>query len=192
MRGEDCPLAVNHELATGSPPHAWGRRTISQIPEQFRRFTPTCVGKTVAITPRANLPSGSPPHAWGRLPSMRYTGGAIRFTPTCVGKTCGIQAFHHPCRGSPPHAWGRPKAEAIKLEHERFTPTCVGKTPLVGLDCRRIPVHPHMRGEDQVSGLDAPGAIGSPPHAWGRLCPCWTVKGWRRFTPTCVGKTETG
>ncbi len=71
----------------------------------------------------------------------------------------------------------------------RFTPTCVGKT--INADDPRapVPVHPHMRGEDNVYGTDRFYEVGSPPHAWGRRAGCREVARTGRFTPTCVGKT---
>jgi hypothetical protein len=90
--------------------------------------------------------------------------------PTCVGKTC-----------LPPS----------REELVQFTPTCVGKTVYRKLSTNTSPVHPHVRGEDDMLGEVCIGLVGSPPRAWGRRddrCPGhWQS----RFTPTCVGKTTT-
>ena len=136
------------------------------------------------------LLSGSPPRAWGRLTCERRLPKAERFTPTCVGKTpialpvLWIGAVHPHVRGedahsrpplaapsgSPPRAWGRQWEGVEKISGLRFTPTCVGKTSLGGENRPDIPVHPHVRGEDDL-----------------RLPIFVRIE---RFTPTCVGKTR--
>ena len=72
----------------------------------------------------------------------------------------------------------------------RFTPTCVGKT--LGASLREQPgaVHPHMRGEDAGAMPTRTGSAGSPPHAWGRRIANESIAIVKRFTPTCVGKTN--
>ena len=90
--------------------------------------------------------------------------------------------------GSPPHAWGRCLVPGRTCGKSRFTPTCVGQM----LDSWWIrsswAVHPHMRGADVASLPITLRAIGSPPHAWGRLIFKWSEVQIPRFTPTCVGQ----
>ena len=95
-----------------------------------------------------------------------------------------------PCRGSPPHAWGRLGAPSGCLRASRFTPTCVGKTRGRIKEYCSDAVHPHMRGEDGRMGRSAETGVGSPPHAWGRQKVFARAAPPRRFTPTCVGKTQ--
>ncbi len=167
MRGEDVFNRAPGHTRSGSPPHAWGRHWWQLATAFGLRFTPTCVGKTVAM--RKTFPSrsvhphmrgedfsllitfsrlfGSPPHAWGRLASR---------------SVCDRAA------GSPPHAWGRPLLLADICNCPRFTPTCVGKTVPHIERIYSLSVHPHMRGEDSYNTANTSVTIGSPPHAWGR------------------------
>ncbi len=92
--------------------------------------------------------------------------------------------------GSPPHAWGRHRNSLATEHSDRFTPTCVGKTLPQEFPPVLIPVHPHMRGEDRCGGSRLNVTSGSPPHAWGRLPQFGGSCQFRRFTPTCVGKTR--
>ncbi len=131
---------------------------------------------------------GSPPHAWGKsLPTSRAV-CAVRFTPTCVGKMqwnlvrFAHTAVHphmrgeniHPsdCRkntdGSPPHAWGKCCLDCLMHLAPRFTPTCVGKISFISVAVNTTPVHPHMRGENDLCHRYCLCLPGSPPHAWGK------------------------
>ena len=107
MRGEDDAHTVAARPATGSPPHARGRRTATEIAEVTGGITPACAGKTENIASHAASPpdhprmrgedplgheaslksSGSPPHARGRPVCKRDENCAARITPACAGKT---------------------------------------------------------------------------------------------------------
>ena len=168
VRGEDhSPVALDG-LRHGSPPRAWGRRASRWVAVEQRRFTPTCVGKTLATRHRS-LGWSVHPHVRGE-DALLAGGGFVR-------------------SGSPPRAWGRRNITVPTLQKERFTPTCVGKTPAQPPASAAAPVHPHVRGEDWCIWLSRNPRGGSPPRAWGRrLITLWA--GDRcRFTPTCVGKT---
>ena len=91
----------------GSPPHAWGIPDIVVGWVAFMRFTPTCMGNTLARLAALLLlvvhphmhgeyakdqneaweADGSPPHAWGILESLVCFIVVLRFTPTCMGNT---------------------------------------------------------------------------------------------------------
>ena len=166
MRGEYQHIIFNFHLSTGSPPHAWG--ILSHLLSRFAscRFTPTCMGNTVALVElrrvvavhphmrgeyqhiifNFHLSTGSPPHAWGILIPRQLEKNWGRFTPTCVGNTCPL------CRS---------------LSGYRFTPTCVGNTLGGGNRLERVAVHPHMRGEYVLQIKPPSSPKGSPPHAWG-------------------------
>jgi len=179
--------------ALGVHPHVRGEDSTSdQAGAEGQRFTPTCVGKTSNPPATCCAKSvGSPPRAWGR--PRRHVGQVAddRFTPTCVGKTLPARG-RGGClpRGSPPRAWGRQHVAGGIADGLRFTPTCVGKT--VAHRDRRVAdqVHPHVRGEDRPSRRVQRNAPGSPPRAWGRLVAGDADEDPRRFTPTCVGKTQ--
>ena len=112
--------------------------------------------------------------------------------------------------GSPPRVWGKRFGLFAIIQILRFTPTCVGKTSRGGNGKVIHEVHPHVCGENNTRA----GAIqykgGSPPRVWGKReyarpsmvtqgSPprVWGKRAWpgldfvsRRFTPTCVGKTQ--
>ncbi len=92
--------------------------------------------------------------------------------------------------GTPPHAWGKryPVLNAHPLN--RYTPTCVGKTPSATQTDSQSAVHPHMRGENDVSTATVKYIYGTPPHAWGKHDARQHERFLLRYTPTCVGKTR--
>ena len=170
MRGEDEPRDPDSVKATGSPPHARGRRAAGPRQRESDGITPACAGKTPACScccrfsgdhPRmrgedrvvfrlVRAQDGSPPHARGRLCPSFFSGKRLGITPACAGKTEGL------CSGSGP-----------------------------------TQDHPRMRGEDVNDGSQEGGKTGSPPHARGRLSPPRTPLVTLGITPACVGKTRT-
>ncbi len=171
MRGEDARQDHLIRPCLGSPPHAWGRLPNSLTGYSQPRFTPTCVGKTLAAFHFSIVP---PVH-----PHMRGEDGGFELTKLAVN-------------GSPPHAWGRRTLPNWASRYSRFTPTCVGKTEAQTHTVPARSVHPHMRGEDPKPTNDKVQRLGSPPHAWGRLPIKKFCHFTFRFTPTCVGKTIIG
>ena len=146
VRGEDRSVIAPASRPPGSPPRAWGGRTHREKPCDPPRFTPTCVGRT----PRR----ASTPYRCAVHPHVRgedYTACATSFT--------GI--------GSPPRAWGGLNERGERLGVGRFTPTCVGRTWVPDSVTERIPVHPHVRGEDAAARQPWATVLGSPPRAWG-------------------------
>ncbi len=93
--------------------------------------------------------------------------------------------------GSPPRAWGLPPCIIRAYFGIRFTPTCVGTTYRKFRNARDEAVHPHVRGDYIAIAPQSSDKSGSPPRAWGlRNGP--RMSRWRiRFTPTCVGTTNT-
>jgi len=93
------------------------------------------------------------------------------------------------CTETPPRAWGRQKNNKKEFNKKRNTPTGVGKTFISPCTPFLSKKHPHGRGEDLEnrtgSGIDAE----TPPRAWGRLCPGWSLLWSVGNTPTGVGKT---
>ena len=164
--------------------------SIAQVARRHgRRFTPTCVGTIAAAAEALRSVCGFTPTCVGTM-SCASCGraAAVRFTPTCVGTMSRTCRRGHGERGSPPRAWGRCVIRAIGRRAARFTPTCVG-TMRASRSCDGLPhpVHPHVRGDDDVGCVQrssrrrfTPTCVGTsavaPLH--GRL---------ERFTPTCVG-----
>ena len=169
-RGEDSGYEVRSNGNDGSPPHAWGRRHCDHMQRPSGRFTPTRVGKTLDFIGRR---------------------GACAVHPHTRGEDVLIGPQSGGPSGSPPHAWGRPSGDKAACIRRRFTPTRVGKTVQHVRDEVREAVHPHTRGEDPMRYVCIVMAVGSPPHAWGRLRRLDAPRSLARFTPTRVGKTTT-
>src|SRR5262249_112360 len=70
---------------------------------------------------------------------------------------------------------------------ERFTPTYVGTMLSRRQMMARATVHPHVRGDDELSTFPSPTSDGSPPRTWGRYHRRLGNTGKCRFTPTYVG-----
>src|SRR2546426_581077 len=97
---------------------------------------------------------GSPPHAWGIRLQGRRDERPVRLAPTRGGNTypeekkrLGEADIKLVLLGSPPHAWGIRQRPQAAERADRFTPTRVGNTVSAGSGPRRLPVHPHTRGE---------------------------------------------
>ncbi len=148
------------------------------------------------------------PHVRGdndSCPPRRKHG--LRFTPTCVGTMDAPVSRSRPAAvhphvrgdnwdaphlsprdyGSPPRAWGQSLTEEAALLKLRFTPTCVGTMISNRLISARRSVHPHVRGDNELTKSICNLLCGSPPRAWGQFHDCRNGHRSNRFTPTCVG-----
>ncbi len=171
VRGDNAPKSGNKPGKDGSPPRAWGQRRMLLVHDKRCRFTPTCVGTTQHANTMLSGVSGSPPRAWGQLPPPAVSTRQPRFTPTCVGTTLDhltalpVRSVHPHVRGdnhrhsrrtrddggSPPRAWGQLVHHYADVTITRFTPTCVGTTQSVPSQYAGLSVHPHVRGDNDVS-----------------------------------------
>src|SRR5450755_3296043 len=133
---------------TGPPPRAWGRRFTHAAHARCCRSTPTRVGTTAFGWRTATL-SPVHPHARGDDPQEELLLRRVI--------------------GPPPRAWGRRKVERVARANERSTPTRVGTTARRGIATGRCSVHPHARGDDDLTWLFTGSLSGPPPRAWGRL-----------------------
>ena len=154
VRGEDSYRFYPDRGGLETPPRAWGRPTVRPMPQNMKRNTPTCVGKTryrieARYTSekhphvRGEDPSKkgqggglteTPPRAWGRRLPQPAGGACPRNTPTCVGKTSGRDRHKASNWETPPRAWGRRLVDAFHRHALGNTPTCVGKTPDVQVE----------------------------------------------------------
>ena len=156
-------------MEEGSPPRVWGKQNKGNEVSDGRRFTPTCVGKTCPEVPRTFLDLVHP-HVCGENALM-----------VCSPKRES---------GSPPRVWGKRSARYWQFVWTRFTPTCVGKTHPFAKKIAYPAVHPHVCGENPSCTRTAALRGGSPPRVWGKLYHVLYRLLFRRFTPTCVGKTQ--
>ena len=106
MCGESCFVTVAEKLASGSPPHVWGKLWPVNENTARMRITPTCVGKALADA-LYDLFVKDHPHMCGES-------NLVSFILTL-------------CIGSPPHVWGKQAKLTANQERQRITPTCVGK-----------------------------------------------------------------
>ena len=116
-----------HDILSETPPRAWGRLNFIPYSVNYRRNTPTGVGKTL-ISRRVLVKKQKHPHGRGEDQEVENDADTIKETP--------------------PRAWGRLGGGASVLMQKGNTPTGVGKTDtrqdknLIGQK------HPHGRGED--------------------------------------------
>ena len=90
----------------GSPPQVWGNQFELKTRKEWKRFTPTGVGKPV-----------------DRF--VRLTAREVH--PHRCGETTNWYVKHSKGHGSPPQVWGNPQATSNQTGTTRFTPTGVGK-----------------------------------------------------------------
>ena len=168
VRGEDSKAQLFRASIRETPPRAWGRHTLARLYAMRNGNTPTCVGKTTALsTPRISRK---------KHPHVR-------------GEDCASSSFLVKLVETPPRAWGRQPAHVAHGTGEGNTPTCVGKTTADDSERRTGRKHPHVRGEDLNLGVAGGQSIETPPRAWGRLLYVSNCALSTRNTPTCVGKT---
>ena len=168
-RGEDPVIQLNALPVGETPPRAWGRHYEQTRFASLHRNTPTGVGKTCAA------PSCAPAHQ--KHPHGRGEDSAMPL-PCCT------------MRETPPRAWGRPPCLGWLAHSLGNTPTGVGKTAHCRswvLCCEK---HPHGRGEDGASIGALQAEWETPPRAWGRRIPGYTLVQLIGNTPTGVGKTR--
>ena len=167
-RGDDVQTDATPPRSIGSPPRPWGRRHPCAPMDRLIWFTPTPVGTTATSGPSTTAPTVHP-HARGD-------------DNTGVGTMAEST-------GSPPRPWGRRRGRDLDARGHRFTPTPVGTTLWRVGDWSVSPVHPHARGDDEMTNADRADLAGSPPRPWGRLGRIRGVDTATRFTPTPVGTT---
>ncbi len=203
--GEKALLVI--QIASGSPPRAWGRRPRPARPRRFDRITPTGVGTATTIAGcrsrctdhphgrgdgdlrmRREPPwSGSPPRAWGRRRRDPVRVRCPGITPTGVGTAARRSCVPGPAAGSPPRAWGRLNLARLHRRTRRITPTGVGTATPPAARAPTQTDHPHGRGDGNATRSARPHADGSPPRAWGRRKAARPVEARMRITPTGVG-----
>ena len=169
VRGEDSSTTRRLSWCCGSPPRAWGGLQRRLGVELRKRLTPTCVGRTAAATPSPRRPTAHP---------------HVR------GEDEGAAAYVVVDLGSPPRAWGGRRGLWLGGPLRRLTPTCVGRTSPRNAAGGQCAAHPHVRGEDPISGSAGSAGWGSPPRAWGGQREAELASLADRLTPTCVGRTS--
>ncbi len=146
--GEYSADGMPFHASRGSPPRVWGIHWPTSVDCRPARFTPTCVGNTMAVRSMSR-----------RTPVHPHVCGEYRVAARMAVSRCG----------SPPRVWGIPHVPADLRPIPRFTPTCVGNTCHHHRQCRPRPVHPHVCGEYGSHFGSHFGSHGSPPRVWGIL-----------------------
>ena len=105
-----------------------------------------------------------------------------------------MQQFQAKHRGSPPRVWGKHNRAIQKIQFIYGSPPRVwGKLKRDIEVCTVFPVHPHVCGENAMTGWLARGYGAVHPHVCGENAKIdLPQNSIRRFTPTCVGKTHHG
>ena len=120
------------------------------------------------------------------------------------GSTCTVPPVHphargeHPAEitvqlpvaGSSPRAWGTQSPHHFPDREARFIPTRVGNTPRPECTPARSAVHPHARGEHELTAARMAANYGSSPRAWGTRGAGGKRSHPGRFIPTRVGNTS--
>ena len=165
-RGDNATTHRLRKTTSGSPPRAWGQSRLARSCTLRKRFTPTGEGTICRYRP---IRKASSVHPHGR--------GDNR------SRCASLSATH----GSPPRAWGQSLRCSAHQCCWRFTPTGVGTISRSTYTIHLHTVHPHGRGDNDVTAGCYIADAGSPPRAWGQsLTP--SARGARgRFTPTGVG-----
>ncbi len=141
---------------------------MNYVYRNLRRFIPTGVGNTTRL-PGANWAVPVHPHGRGehnkKARAVTHTGG------------------------SSPRAWGTRTVMLGPPCKMRFIPTGVGNTTRRMVDHGTPAVHPHGRGEHEISGIGSSSPNGSSPRAWGTRKASVPRSPSQRFIPTGVGNT---
>ncbi len=143
----NTPYRYPSWLCVGSPPRAWGIRTVRGGNAKQESVHPHVRGEYGLAVVFVVVGKGSPPRAWGIRCSRQDHQIRGRFTPTCVGNTELRRVRVRKRAGSPPRAWGIRIRPFMGDAPSRFTPTCVGNTMRRSCSSTSPPVHPHVRGE---------------------------------------------
>ena len=152
----------------GSSPRVWGTRSMGWCWWAMRRFIPTCVGNTKAITMGLHL-----------LPVHPHVCGEHFLSPSFMSIHCG----------SSPRVWGTRTQAGTLAGMGRFIPTCVGNTRKGDNGSGTAAVHPHVCGEHKPPHFFEGVFFGSSPRVWGTRHQRHPRHLLRRFIPTCVGNT---
>ncbi len=153
--------------------------------------------------------SETPPRAWRRPPRGFRSVSSAGNTSTGVEKTLGRSVAEHSFRKhlhgrgedayicqstatpgeTPPRAWRRPSPESLYRLQPRNTSTGVEKTGNTDPALTEPEKHLHGRGEDRRFVLSARQCVETPPRAWRRQFPRYSVYRWIGNTSTGVEKT---
>ena len=171
VRGEQAALIYCSSKLIGSSPRTWGTGCRICPPSGGSRFIPTYVGNRDEFH--------SPP--W-RLPVHPHVRGEQRASHRATSAAAG----------SSPRTWGTGWLNRSTLRARRFIPTYVGNSATARGRAPRPPVHPHVRGEQELDEAAALFSAGSSPRTWGTgpAIPASTPRS--RFIPTYVGNRHSG
>ncbi len=151
-RGEYGVIATQTSANGGSSPRTWGIRAIREMAVRGCRFIPTNVGNTCSIG-SSPLEPAVHPHERGEYTTPAVPSGQIGGSSP---RTWGIRLFRAVrgfVRGSSPRTWGILTHKMQARFKSRFIPTNVGNTGNSSGNATRMSVHPHERGEYQLSGV---------------------------------------
>ena len=150
---------------------------------------------------------GSSPHTRGTLNAAFFARSRARFIPAYAGNaartttTSSTGTVHPRIRGervaqleknlgslgSSPHTRGTPRAANLARAHVRFIPAYAGNACSPCRSHAPRPVHPRIRGERALRGLEHLAEHGSSPHTRGTPGFLHYVRHFHRFIPAYAG-----
>ena len=169
VRGENFLHVFLQDTNHGPSPRAWGEQFPHRKLSYSERTIPTCVGRTVALLAAMYLFSDHP-HVRGEN-CWKWLSRVISVGPS-------------------PRAWGERDHQMSQLFSKRTIPTCVGRTLATQRQQQQQTDHPHVRGENLYSMVNATGDTGPSPRAWGERDQSRSQHDCCRTIPTCVGRTS--
>ena len=161
-------MSFRPAAAIGSSPRPWGTRCRKTRQPVRPRFIPTPVGNTCRSRPLCR-----------RVPVH----------PHARGEHLAARASCSAAYGSSPRPWGTLASRNIHRQISRFIPTPVGNTKCRASRLFKPTVHPHARGEHEVSDQLIEITLGSSPRPWGTRLRWHAGRLIARFIPTPVGNT---
>ncbi len=154
----------------GSPPRVRGKVSIHHLPENQRRITPACAGKSVACGLNCIFIKDHP-------------------------RVCGEKQCSSVCKGShlgsPPRVRGKARNAIWRAVSGGITPACAGKSCFPPRFSIARKDHPRVCGEKMPHRQTRSRRIGSPPRVRGKVIYWEKVRAAGRITPACAGKSKT-
>ena len=208
-RGENCPLQLPAEQASGSSPLTRGKRGADGALQRLDGLIPAHAGKTRGegrcLKCRGGsspLTRGKPrcrisPVSWRRLipahaGKTRPRGRRLRegrAHPRSRGENVVAAVLPQVSAGSSPLTRGKPGTKGLSASREGLIPAHAGKTAPHDAGALPAPAHPRSRGENPGCETVRPLTAGSSPLTRGKRPAPGSPSRMRGLIPAHAGKT---
>ena len=165
-------------------------RPVGNVFHQLHRYTPTCVGKTFIFVAWTSAVAGTPPRGGENDAMLKVLWPTFGTPPRVWGKPT-LANYFRSLLGTPPRVWGKLHRHGPQLAASSGPPPRVWGKRLSIPVYYYLQVHPHVCGENYVSGLCDGRTRPVHPHVCGENSAVTSGVHACRSTPTCVGKTCT-